>query len=1228
MSRPADLLGVPGTERRLALVIGVNKCLDPSLPSLRHAVSDAEALADVLHLRCGFEELLLTDQSATSSSIKRTVLNLARGRTNEDFLLVYFSGHGIPMNTASELGEVYIGSYDFDHKDVEEDENIHVSLRWLRDRLFYSTTARKVLIILDCDYAGSMSRIIAEPYSMDLEQRTEFYFTATKFGSTKRTHNALRLALTATESYASAREKDGHGLMTGLLLSALRGEIDEVLDTRGQISVQQLHHYLSLKLPEQRPTLVGDFAGLSCILASYPELGVRDQRSLIVSDRPSTYIPFPRNLLFHPRQSVLEPLETWLLDQGMKRKSPHIGVVGIVGLAGIGKTELAIDFAYRYQSRFPTAGVFWVNAEGKNFFDWQRRFAELAFLTNYLPPDDDVSLPESEARRAQHFCRYLATHKDALLILDNVEDPTLITSVLPTLASGEIECHLIYTSRNRSIPPGVVIYDVPPLSEYDALHLLLETTKPHILSEVEAGNWNREAEAAREICRLVGYHPLALVLLRGRLRQDTQLTLIDLAKELGELSGTQQTSLSRLFWLTWEQLEDETARRLFTLASFFPESSTIPIGLLGIAAGLSDRDKDKLEKACQRLQRSSLLQVIPENKVRMHPLIREFGQRLIADEYEQIESLLQHALTIYSQVLSPGDPDTATTLSNLALLYYVQERYELAEPLLQRTLTIYEQTLGPNHSDTAMTLSNLALLYRAQGQYERAMSLLQRALTIYEQTLGSNHSDTAKTLSNLALLYYVQERYELAIPLLQRALTSYELVSSSDYLALTAGFNTPYEGSLGPELIYFDKVTCLNDLGLFLQETRDIANAHRCFEQMLKFLEYPPASKDSRTAERQLAIQGVQDQLRTLIQAMDKVRSSQSKLARTSALNRAVGTLSHFPQQLNEFSQIGRLIIKRIVDRWREAVTHEADSIGKFVILEHVRSPYIFTPPVKDRALVGRDDIFERITSLWARPGQRNSLLIHGHRRMGKTSVAQAVVSRCNLGDDTQSVYLSLEGQPLHQEGDLYQLLSSRIWLRFKNQLDKPKAEDFLGDNACTNFDFFLALLNEVIGNIRLVLVLDEFEMLYNRFGVAQANEIIAYLRAQTVTYTWLALALVGLSDLDDLRLSYNSSILGWEGIRVSFLDVEQVKNVLANPSQDPDFPLDYTSEALNTIATFTSGQPYLVQVLGDRLVQRYNRIVFTEQQEHSGVFDVSDVQAVLEDPSFYSTAAAYFDGV
>ena len=372
-------------------------------------------------------------------------------------------------------------------------------------------------------------------------------------------------------------------------------------DKEGQVSVALLYHYLQKQMPpEQQPSLIGDSAGRSCILASYPERAAELRRTRthrVVNERPTNYIPFPRNPLFQPRPGEFERLETLLFGPGTEQQPARLGLVGVVGMGGVGKTQLAVEMAYRCldQQRFP-AGTFWMPATGTSVFEWQHQFAELAFQTDYLPPDDDPSSPENEARRARHFCRYLATHKDALLILDNVEDPNLVTSVLPALAGIQVNCPMLYTSRSQSVPPGVSTYPVRELPKDTALRLLLETTRPSLLAEVLAGSISAEAQAARTVCHDVGYLPLALVHLRGLLARDRQVTLVRLAevlKERGalEMAKTQHgdaTPLFETFELSWKHVQQEEVQRLFKLAAYFPEAAPIPRWLLGLAAGLDE----------------------------------------------------------------------------------------------------------------------------------------------------------------------------------------------------------------------------------------------------------------------------------------------------------------------------------------------------------------------------------------------------------------------------------------------------------------------------------------------------------------------------------------------------------------------------------------------------------------------------------------------------------------
>jgi uncharacterized caspase-like protein len=302
MSAAPHTPGSAETGKRLGLVIGVNEAPSSGLPSLVHAVADAEAMADVLQQHCCFEllEPPLLNEHATSYKVKEAIRRLARNRSDDDFLLLYFSGHGLPMTVEAGQRDVFFITHDSDPIDVEEDEDAHFSMRWLWEKLYVPTQAGRVLVVLDCCFAGDIGRVAPDQYLRELQERISYYFRGPGETSGARS-GGLRLALTATGHNLPAGEKDGHGLMTGLLLPALQGKVDEVLEVEreGQISLQRLHRYLQLNMPShQQPSLAGDFAGRDCIVSWHAERATQLRRK---APRPCRCDP-PRELHSLPPQ--------------------------------------------------------------------------------------------------------------------------------------------------------------------------------------------------------------------------------------------------------------------------------------------------------------------------------------------------------------------------------------------------------------------------------------------------------------------------------------------------------------------------------------------------------------------------------------------------------------------------------------------------------------------------------------------------------------------------------------------------------------------------------------------------------------------------------------------------------------------------------------------------------------------------------------------------------------
>jgi tetratricopeptide (TPR) repeat protein len=157
--------------------------------------------------------------------------------------------------------------------------------------------------------------------------------------------------------------------------------------------------------------------------------------------------------------------------------------------------------------------------------------------------------------------------------------------------------------------------------------------------------------------------------------------------------------------------------------------------------------------------------------------------------YQQALVLYEHSARLNEVILGTKHPTTASSLNNLAGVYYAQGRYDEAEPLYLHVLHIRQQVLGPEHFDTARIVNNLATLYKAQGRYQEAELAFIQALQISEQILGKKHPDTAIAFNNLASLYEAQGLYAKAEQLYQNALLIREQVLGPKHLDTAATLN-------------------------------------------------------------------------------------------------------------------------------------------------------------------------------------------------------------------------------------------------------------------------------------------------------------------------------------------------------------------------------------------------------------------------------------------------------
>jgi len=506
-------------------------------------------------------------------------------------------------------------------------------------------------------------------------------------------------------------------------------------------------------------------------------------------------------------------------EQKTALTQPH----ALSGLGGIGKTQLALEYAYRHRQDYHA--ILWGRADTREALI--STFVSIARLLDLPEKDEKDQMVIVEAVKT-----WLMDRSQWLFILDNADELALVKEFIPPAFRG----HLLLTTRAQVMGRLARKFEVEVMQPEDGALLLLRRAGL-LTPEASLGEAaDREVTIAKEFVEELGGLPLALDQ-AGAYIEETQCRLTDyqnlyhlrkaeLLKTRGGLLDDHPEPVATTWSLSFQRVEEKNAPATDLLrfcAYLAPDAipeEVITRGAehLGPSLQAVAGDPFALNQAIAALSAYSLIRRnMTEKTVSLHRLVqavlrdsmtaeadKEWKQRAVlavneacpnvrdVTQWDACEQWLPHALVcadwIEQEQMMESEP--AHLLHSVGDYLDDRARYREAEPLYRRALAIREQVLGPEHPTTAMSLYSLAGLCQAQGRFEEAESLYQGALTIYEQVLGPEHPTTAMSLYSLAGLCQAQGRYEEAEPLYQRALTIREQALGSEDRFTAMGLNS------------------------------------------------------------------------------------------------------------------------------------------------------------------------------------------------------------------------------------------------------------------------------------------------------------------------------------------------------------------------------------------------------------------------------------------------------
>jgi tetratricopeptide (TPR) repeat protein len=521
------------------------------------------------------------------------------------------------------------------------------------------------------------------------------------------------------------------------------------------------------------------------------------------------------------------------LYRALRAGRPTSAVQVITGLGGLGKTRLAVEYAFRHDTAYST--VWWIRAEDSATM--RGDYVELA-QTLGLPFDNDnqaIAALRQELRR----------RRDWLLIFDNAEDPDDLFALLPEKHQG----HVLVTSRRREWP-------------HTETHRIGNLSTPAAVEYLEQRGRVADATKARDLAEALGCLPLGLVQAASVVAGGMPVAdyLDALHKQSPELFSEGRAPDHELtIDSTWRVSVDHLTRRssaavaVFRLAAFLA-ADAIPLAMLKPTADMPTELSEalanpfQLNRATAALGEYSLAETT-EGLLSIHRMVQAVTRAELVGEaphwaglalaavvaafpenvedprsWEDCERLLAHVLTctahanhlhiettptvqlldnVTRYLLARGRIDTAATVLAQALdmaeqlrrddLVYLSSRNTLglllmhrgdpsaARKVLEEVYEARSSVLGSENLETLRAARDLVQALYGQGHLVQAAELQDRVVEKFIAILGPNDLETVTSLAYQATIFFGNGRHEHARALEEQVLEARRQVLGEDH---------------------------------------------------------------------------------------------------------------------------------------------------------------------------------------------------------------------------------------------------------------------------------------------------------------------------------------------------------------------------------------------------------------------------------------------------------------